>query len=162
MKKAIVSVLVLGVLVLAGCKTTDITTNKVGWSNYADLSVKDYDVLGIISVESQEVYECSPLGFNKSLKGARITWSDLMAEAAKLGADDVINIRTEVTDRNNRIVRFLEFFTGYTLTYYYRGTGLAIKYTGSVERGVSPIRIGSSDTLPRSSGPEREFVRTTQ
>ena len=94
MKKAIVSVLVLSVLLLAGCTTTtDLTTNKVGWSNYADLSVKDYDVVGIINVESQEVYECGPLGFNKSLKGSRITWSDLMAEAVKLGADDVIVIR---------------------------------------------------------------------
>jgi uncharacterized protein YbjQ (UPF0145 family) len=160
MKKAIVSVLVLGVLVLAGCKTTDITTNKVGWSNYAEISVKDYDAVGIISVESQEVFEYSPLGINKSLKGSRIAWSDLMAEAAKLGADDVINIRIEVTDRNSRIPRFFEFFTGYTVTYYYKGTGLAIKYNAeSVERGVSHTR--TTINLP-SSGPEREFIKTTR
>jgi hypothetical protein len=160
MKKVIVSVLVLSALVLAGCKTTDLTTNKVGWSNYADISVKDYDAVGIISVESQEVFEVGPFGFNKSLKGSRIAWSDLMAEAAKLDADDVINIRIEVTDRNSRMPGLIEFFTGYTLTYYYKGTGLAIKYNAeSVERGVS--RYGSSINLP-SSGPEKEFIKTTR
>jgi hypothetical protein len=158
MKKVIVSLLILSVLFLAGCKTTDLTTNKVGWSSYADISVKDYEVLGIVTLESQEVFEASPFFINKSLKGSRIVWSDLIAEAAKLGADDVINIRIETTDRNRRVPRFVEFFTGYTYTYYYKASGLAIKYTNAVERAQS----GKASTLNLpSSGPERQFLQET-
>jgi uncharacterized protein YbjQ (UPF0145 family) len=159
MKKAIISALVLAALILVGCKSTDLTTNKVGWSNYANISVKDYTVLGIVTLESQEVYQASPLGINKSLKGSRIVWSDLMAEAAKLGADDVINIRIETTDQNNRKPKFFDFITGYSYTYYYRAVGLAIKYTEAVDRGIS--QGGSSINLP-SSGPEREFIKETK
>jgi uncharacterized protein YbjQ (UPF0145 family) len=159
MKRAIVSVLALAVLVLAGCRTTDLTTNKVGWSYYSDIAVKDYDVLGIIKVESEEVYHKGPLGFTKSLKGSRIVWSDLMAEAAKLDADDVINIRIETTDQNYRRWWLVEFFAGYTLTYHYKAVGLAIKYTDAIER-VESNR--GTELLQRSSGPQQQFIEDTE
>jgi hypothetical protein len=81
-----------------------------------------------------------------------------MAEAARLGADDIINIRIDTTDRNNRVPRFIEFFTGYTYTYYYKASGLAIKYTGAVER----VRAQKASTLNiPSSGPEKKFLQET-
>jgi hypothetical protein len=159
MKKVIVSLSVLAALVLAGCRSTDITTNKVGWSSYADISVKDYVVVGPVYLESQEVFEATPFFINRSLKGSRIVWSDIMAEAAKLGADDVINIRIETTDQNNRVPRIIEYFTGYTYTYRYKASGLAIKYTEAVERAVS--EKASTLNVP-SSGPEKEFLRETK
>ena len=138
MKKFIVFTAVAAAMTFfAGCSTFDLTTNKVGWSNYAEISVKDYMVLGIITLESQEAFEYGPFGFNKSYKGSRIVWSDLMAEAARLGANDVINVRIEETNYNHRIPRFFEFFTGYSTTWRYKATALAIKYTDAVERQKS-------------------------
>jgi hypothetical protein len=156
MKKTIF--LVLAAVMFAGCTTTDLTTNKVGWSNYVTVSVKDFETVGVISLESQEVFEAGPLGFEKSLKGSRIVWSDLMAEAIKLGADDVVNVRVETTDKNRRRIAFFDWLLGYTYTYQYRATGLAIKYTDAVERVES--RVGSTLNIP-SSGPEKEFVSST-
>ena len=153
MKKVLGIFVILTVLALfAGCRTYDLTTNKVGWSNYADVSVKDFDVCGIVNLESQVVYEFGPLGFKKSYKGSVIVWSDLMAEAAKLGADDVINVRIEETNYNYRITSsgwfeeenkriynpgFIEFFTGYSTTWKYKATALAIKYTDPIDRQKS-------------------------
>jgi hypothetical protein len=156
MKKVIVTVVILSVLIVAGCTSTDLTTNKVGWSNYAEVAIKDYEVVGIINLESQEVYEATPFGFNKSLKGSRIVWSDLMAEAVRMGANDVINIRIEATDQNRRRPGFIEFLTGYTYTYTYKATGLAIKYTTAVEQVKSSI---GSELNPPSSGPQQEFLQ---
>ena len=130
-------------IVVSGCQSYDLTTNKVGWSNYADISVKDFTVVGIIKLESQEVFTYGPLGFNKSYKGSRIVWSDLMAEAAKKGADDVINVRIEQQNQNYKRPRIIEFFSGYTTTWKYKATALAIKYTEPVDRQKS----GRQDNL---------------
>ena len=135
MKKFLFIIAVLALF--AGCRSYDLTTNKVGWSNYADISVKDFTVMGIITVESQEVFTYGPLGFQKDFQGSRIVWSDLMAEAAKLGADDIINVRIEETNVNNRKPRIIEFFTGYTTTWKYKATALAVKYTDAVDKQKS-------------------------
>ena len=141
MKKLIFILIVVSIFI--GCKSFDLTTNKVGWSNYADISVKDYTVTGIITLESQEVSDFGPFGFNKSYKGSRIVWSDLMAEASRLGADDVINVRIEETNQNIRRPGIIEFFTGYTTTWKYKATALAIKYTDPIDRQKS----GRQDNL---------------
>ena len=154
MKKILVTV-ACTVLVLTGCKTTDYTVNRVGWSNYAEIAVKDYETVGVVTLESQEVFEAKPLGLARSLKGSRIVWSDLMAEAVKLGADDIINVRIEVTDQNKRTL--IDFLTGYTLTYNYKGTALAIKYTGAVEERIKSEGATRGDMY--KSGPMSEFYR---
>ena len=153
MRKYIGIIAVLCVLALfAGCRTYDLTANKVGYSSYADISVKDFEACGVVSAESQIVYEYGPLGFRKSFKGSWIVWSDLMEEAVKLGADDIINVRIEETNLNYRVTTagfyedqnkriyspgFIEFFTGYTSTWKYKATALAIKYTDPIERQKS-------------------------
>jgi hypothetical protein len=135
----------LALISIAGCKSYDVTNNRVGYSSVADISVKDYEVKGVIRLESQEVATYGPLGIHKSFKGSHILWSELMAEAAKLGADDIINVRIEVTNKNERKPRFIEFFTGYTDTLLYRATALAIKYTDPVDRGKSGLLYDLSD-----------------
>ena len=156
MKKSVLIIIVLIAAALVfGCRTYDKTVNRVGWSSYSDISVKDYTVAGIISLESQEVYSYGPFGFKKTFKGSRIVWSDLMAEAAKLGADDVINVRIEETNYNvrkglggnmppeNAYYTFfyqpsiIEFFTGYSVTWKYKATALAINYTNPIDRQKS-------------------------
>ena len=142
-KRFVIAVCAAVLALVGGCRSYNLTTNKVGWSNYADISVKDYTVVGIITLESQEVSEYGPLGFKKSYKGSRIVWSDLMAEAERLKADDVINVRIEETNYNERRPRFVEFFTGYTTTWKYKATALAIKYTNPIDRQKS----GRADNL---------------
>ena len=144
MKKVFAGVLVLAVLLMvSSCITYDMTNNKVGWSNNADISVKDFDVVGIIRLESQEVSEYSPFGIFRGYKGSRIVWSDLMEEAARMGADDVINVRIEMTNQNKRIPGIFEFFVGYTNTWKYKATALAIKYTDAIDR----VQSGKVDNL---------------
>ncbi|MDR3146584.1 MAG: hypothetical protein LBU21_09925 [Treponema sp.] len=136
--------LIAAVVVLAGCTSVDHTTNRVGWSSYAEVAVKDYEPLGIVTLESQEVYIRGPLGINRSLKGTRIVWSDLMNEAAKLGADDIINVRIETNNLGESSI--FDFITGYTVTFKHRATALAIKYKGAVERVKT--EEGTGNTVP--------------
>ena len=146
MKKFLVVLVVLAAAAMfAGCKSYDVTSNRVGYSIVGDIAVKDYEVVKIISLESQEVSIFSPLGLKKTIRGSRIVWSDLMAEAAKAGADDVINVRIEMTDQNERIPRFFEFFTGYTSTWKFQATALAIKYTNAIERVKSGSGVVAYD-----------------
>ena len=134
MKKYLVIFVVLAALtMIAGCKTYDLTTNRVGWSSYADIAVKDYTIMGIITLESQLSHTYSPFGLRKSYTGSNILWSDLMAQAARMGADDIINVRIEQINQGTRIPRALEFITGYTITWKYRATALAIKYEESID-----------------------------
>ena len=151
-KFLIIFAAILVLALCAGCRTYELTNNKVGWSSYSDISVKDYEVLGIITVESQIVHEYGPLGFRKSFRGSHIVWSDLMIEAEKLGANDVINVRIEETNYNYRVTTagfferearqiyspgLIEFFTGYNSTWRYKATALAIKYTEAIDRQKS-------------------------
>ena len=138
MKKIVVVIAAVAALTaISGCKSFDLTTNKVGWSNYADISVKDFTVAGIINLESQEVFTYGPFRFQKSIRGSRIVWSDLMDEAARLGADDIINVRIEETNQNERRPGIIEFFSGYSVTWKYKATALAIIYTEAVDRQKS-------------------------
>jgi hypothetical protein len=145
--------LIAAAAVLSGCRSVDHTTNRVGWSAYAEVAVKDYEGLGIVSVESQEVYTYGPLGLIKSLKGTRIVWSDLMAEAVKLGADDIINVRIE-TNMLRRRIWLIDFIIGYTSTYQHKATALAIKYKDAVDRIKSDR--GAGNTVP-DFNPARGF-----
>ncbi|MCL2244736.1 MAG: hypothetical protein FWC03_09775, partial [Treponema sp.] len=61
--------------------------------NAAPIPVKDYETLGIIFAESTEITD-----ENGNHNGSKITFAMLMREAAKLGADDVINLRIDVQE----------------------------------------------------------------
>jgi hypothetical protein len=118
--------------VLTGCSTTSFSNELAGRTDYVNMAVKDFVGLGIIFVESVEEFTAGPFGFNKSHTGSQITYADLLTKAAELGADDIANIRIDITTdhiKNN----FVDFFRGYKKTYTYKGTALAIKYTDAVD-----------------------------
>jgi uncharacterized protein YbjQ (UPF0145 family) len=132
MKKTWMVFLVLMILSLAGCSTTQFSNELAGRTDYVNMAVKDFEGLGIIFVESVEEITAGPFGFKKTHTGSRITYADLLKKAAELGADDIANIRIDInTDhaKNN----FVDFFRGYKITYTYTGTALAIKYTAAVD-----------------------------
>ena len=126
-KNVFFSVVVLAIMMLVcSCSTTDLTTNQVGWSNYSDIVVKDYDVVGIVTVESTETIKVGFLSLTKEVTGSRVTYADLMKKAAEMGADDVINVR--IDKKNNFKTTPFDFLIGSTKTYTYVATGTAIKY----------------------------------
>ncbi|MDR1506699.1 MAG: hypothetical protein LBI67_06310 [Treponema sp.] len=67
---------------LSGCKTSSSGVTQVGWSEYTAIPSKDYTVVGIVII--------NPVEDQKTL-GAQ-----LMAEAKAAGANDIINVRTDV------------------------------------------------------------------
>jgi uncharacterized protein YbjQ (UPF0145 family) len=140
MKKTGVGFVVVALFILAGCSTTRFSNELAGRTDYVNMAVKDFEGLGIIFVESVEEFTAGPFGFNKTHTGSKITYADLMTKAAELGADDIANIRIDITTdhvKNN----FVDFFRGYTITYTYTGIALAIKYTTAVD--VRPVETKS-------------------
>ncbi|MDR1179708.1 MAG: hypothetical protein LBK44_04320, partial [Spirochaetales bacterium] len=132
MKKAGIVMLMLAAFALASCSTTNVSTNRVGWSEYVDMAVKDFDSLGIISLKSEEVIATGPLHFTSEHTGSRITYADLFTEAAKKGADDIVNVRIDV-QTEQRTTPF-DWLTGSMVKYTYTGTALAVKYTTPIDR----------------------------
>jgi uncharacterized protein YbjQ (UPF0145 family) len=133
MKKSVLFFLgVLLALALMGCRTTvDFTTNKVGWSDYAVVAVKDFEPMGVVTVTATEVLTAGPFEIVQTYTGSRVTYADLMAEAVKLGADDIINVRIDVNGDFTASV--FDRLTGWNCTYTYTGTALAIKYGEKVD-----------------------------
>lgn len=126
-KSLLVSAVVAAAFVMASCVTTvDKTTAKQGWSNYTDISAKDFNSLGIIFVESEITETIGVFGFTHDTTGSSVTYKALMEEAQKLGADDVINVRIDQQRLGKKTI-FTKIFGG-TITTKYMGTGLAVKY----------------------------------
>ena len=128
-------------LILTGCANTNYTANMSGASDYATVAVKDFVTLGIVTVEKIEIHHASPLGFIKRIEGGKITYADLMQEAARLEADDIINVRIDVNTNYSGSV--FDWLTGWTRVYTHTGTALAIKYTEKLEsKDVDPQLTG--------------------
>ena len=142
MKKLFLIMMALtAVLILSSCKSIDMSTNQVGWSNYSSLATKDFDVVGIVYLESTETIKKSPLNLSTTIKGSRITYSDLMKKAEELGADDIINVRV---DRNtDSTTTIIDFLIGSTRTYKYKATATAIKYTNAASDGSTAGNSGN-------------------
>jgi hypothetical protein len=114
------------VIVLTGCTTTNLTTNTTGWSDYAEILTKDYEVIGHVRVETTETKTVSPLGFNTTIEGSKVTYDALLQEAIDMGADDVINVRIDTVEDSS--TGLFQWLTGYTREYTYYGNGIAIVY----------------------------------
>ena len=134
-------------LLTVGCTTTDLTTNKTGWSDYAEIAVKDFDPVGVVRVTSKEVFRVEPFGLKKSSTGSKVTYDMLIAEAVKLDAHDIINVRIDVANKSSSSP--FDFFTGSTKEIEYIGTALAIKYKNPPEQAGrhSGARLGDSEML---------------
>jgi len=140
-------VLVFAFLV-TGCTTTNLKTNIAGEYNMIPkIASKDFVVLGLVSVNTSVVESTSAFRLNSSVEGERITFDRLLQEARRLYPDvsDIINVRVD------RVVRgktsLLDFFTGSSRTVEYLGNALAIRYTGALSEGETPIS-GRTNTLP--------------
>jgi len=101
-----------------------------GKLEHAVLAVKDYEVKGVVFVQSQERLT-KIFGSNLVLSGSKITYSMLMREAVKLGADDIINVRVDISTSETKERNKEE------LTYHYSASALAIKYTKAVVVGTA-------------------------
>ena len=114
----------------------DYNHSHIGSFNYAPITVKDYEIKGIIFVKSSEMIDG-----NGNHTGSKITNEMLMLEAQKLGAHDVINIRIDVNQKE-------EFASGgirIRTTYNYTASALAIKYT-------TPLAVGNAGNYFQSIG----------
>ena len=145
--------MVMGVLTLTACTTTDYTANMTGASDYATVVVKDFVTLGIVTVQVTEIHHSSPFGFKKSIEGSKITYADLMQEAAKLEADDIINVRIDVN--SNYTKSTFDWLIGWTRVYTYTGTALAIKYTDKLDSKDPDPQLKSIPKAPESTGAVR-------
>jgi len=146
----------IAVAFLGACATTNVASNKTGWSDYATIITKDYQPVRIIRVTSEEIKERSVFGVVTSQKGSQITYDMLIAEAVALGADDVINVRIDRMDKTvHGTIPFFEWLTGYTERYSYTATALAIRYKDAVPDAVStaqPAPQGAGETLESGMG----------
>jgi len=150
MKKPIFALIMCAVLMAMACTTTDYTSNMAGASDYATVAVKDFVTLGIVTVHATETHYASAFGFKKSVEGAKITYSDLLQEAAKLEADDVINVRIDVNTTYQGTV--FDWITGWKRVYTHTGTALAIKYTDKLDSQDADPQLNGIPKSPESTG----------
>jgi uncharacterized protein YbjQ (UPF0145 family) len=156
MKKPIFAIIISAAFVLMACRTTDYTSNMSGASDYATVAVKDFVTLGIITVHSTETHYSSAFGVEKRVEGSKITYSDLLQEAAKLEADDIINVRIDVNATYKESI--FKWFTGWKRVYTHTGTALAIKYTNKLDSKDPDPQLNGIPKAPESTG----AVRTTR
>jgi uncharacterized protein YbjQ (UPF0145 family) len=148
MKKTVFAI-IMAVCALAACKTTDYTGNISGSSDHAAIAVKDFVTLGIVTVQATEIHYSGPLGFKKKVEGSKITYADLMQEAAKLEADDIINVRIDM--HTNYTKGAFDWFTGWTMVYTHTGTALAIKYTDKLDSKIPDSQFSGVPKNPEPS-----------
>jgi uncharacterized protein YbjQ (UPF0145 family) len=149
MKKSVFAIIIMAVCTLAACKTTDYTGNVSGTSDHAAIAVKDFVTLGIVTVQASEIHHSGPLGFKKKVEGSKITYADLMQEAAKLEADDVINVRIDM--HSNYTKGAFDWLTGWTRVYTHTGTALAIKYTDKLDSKIPDSQFSGIPRAPEQS-----------
>ena len=152
-KKNVLTVMLCLVLafgfVAGSCTTTDVKSNMAGEYNLIPkIAGKDFVVLGLVSVKTQEVKKVSPLRLSTSIEGQRITYDLLLTEARTRHADvsDIINVRIDKVEKSKK--GLFDFLTGGETTIEYYGNALAIRYTTAIQEGERPIS-GRRDTLPR-------------
>ena len=51
---AVPAVVLFLVALLGACTTTNLASNRTGWSDYATVAIKDYTVVGIVRVVSED------------------------------------------------------------------------------------------------------------
>jgi uncharacterized protein YbjQ (UPF0145 family) len=127
---AVLAAVLFAVALLCSCTSTNMASNRTGWSDYATVAIKDYTVVGIVRVVSEEVTKRGFLGVAHSHTGSQVTYDLLVSEAKKIGADDIINVRIDRTDKS--LHGIFDWLVGYTEKYAYTANALAIKYTQAV------------------------------
>ena len=131
--------LVPSLFLAAGCRTIDFTAPLQGKYVKAALAVKDFEVISMVSTSSTETHSAGPLGFVKTVEGSKVTYSDLLQEAAIIDADDIIDIRIDKNAAKPRT--FAEWLTGWERTYTYTGKAVAIKYIDNNPAEVEEVEV---------------------
>ena len=131
----------LPALVLAGCGTIDYTAPLAGSYDTAGVAIKSFIVIGTVSVRSTELHSGSPFGFVKKVEGSKITYSDLMLEAARLDADDIVDVRIDINTSGK--TTFVDWVKGWERTFTYTGQAIAVKYAdkASEEEPADPTEL---------------------
>ena len=155
-KPEIIAFALVLVIMMAGCTSNNYSASLAGASDNSVVAVKDFTSLGIVTVRSSEIHFSSPLGLSKKVEGSKITFADLMQEAAKLEADDIINVRIDMNTNYKKSA--FDWLTGWTRTYSYTGTALAIKYTEKADTDRIDPQLSGLPKIPETSG----AVRTTR
>ena len=91
-------------IAFTSCTSVDKTTAKTGWASYSDIAIKDFDSVGIVTVETEVVETTGFLSLTKDTTGSTITYNALMEEAKKLEADDVINVRIDKVEQERAVL----------------------------------------------------------
>ncbi|WP_413854207.1 hypothetical protein [Candidatus Ruminimicrobium bovinum] len=163
-----ITLLFYGVLFLTGCETMQVmeyendgirkyANYESGTYNEAAIPVKDYITKGIIFVESKVTIDV-----NGEKTGSEITNEMLMREAAKLDADDVINVKIDKIEAH-KIVDSYDKDGDFVkrrykqLNYIYKATGLAIKYTKVVEYPAQNVTTLSNNTEQQKQNIEKDM-----
>ena len=120
------SAYIILLLILAGCTSVHYSEPLAGRYIRVTVAPKGFIIIGAVSASSTETHHSSPFGFTKSVEGSKITYVDLIQEAAKLEADDIIDVKIDINSNYKKGA--FDWMTGWTRTYTYTGTALAIKY----------------------------------
>jgi hypothetical protein len=145
---AVLAAVLFAAALMCSCTTISLASNRTGWSDYATVAIKDYTVVGIVRVESEEVTRRGFLGIVESHKGSQVTYDLLVSEAKKIGADDIINVRIDRTDKS--LHGIFDWLVGYTEKYAYTANALAIKYTQAI---VGSFGDGADSLSGMGGGP---------
>ena len=145
-KNLIIIAAVIAVFCTAGCASQETRTASNKYSSIESayfgktvpVAVKDFEVKGVVFLNSKVVYDLETGDKN----GSEITSVQLMQEAVKLGADDIINVRIDKTEikeaedyYNKNTINDKEVFAGRKYLekkIIYNATALAIKYTNAI------------------------------
>jgi hypothetical protein len=117
---------------LGGCTLIDYTVPMAGKYDNASVIVKNFTLIGTVTVRTTEKHTISPLGIKRKVEGAKVTYSDLVNEAAKFKADDIINVRIDMQTSGK--TTFIDWLKGWERTFFYTGRALAIKYVDNVDK----------------------------
>jgi len=127
LEAGVLATMLLAVGLSISCTTTNLSGNKTGWSDYSTITVKDYEPVGIVRVVTEEITRRGFFNIAYYHTGSQITYDLLISEAKKLGADDIINVRIDQTDKSFHGI--FDWLVGYTEKCTYNANALAIKYT---------------------------------
>jgi len=117
---------------LGGCTLVDYTAPMAGKYDNATVIVKNFDLIDTVTVRTTERHTMGPLGIKRTVEGAKVTYSDLINEAAKLRADDIINVRIDM--QTNGKTTIVDWLKGWERIFFYTGQALAIKYIDNVDK----------------------------
>ena len=116
---------------LAGCGTMDFSSPLEGKVDSVSLVPKSFVVIGAVSISSTETHRAGPLGFVKTVEGSKVTYTGLMLEAARIGADDIVDVRIDMNTTGE--AGFVNWLKGWERTFTHSGHALAIRYINSGE-----------------------------